>query len=79
MSETTAPTPKELTKKAADEEKVRLLTKLYKERIPSVSDYKSTIKHTGGLLTESMGYAYAKGYENAIKVLTKEDDNVTKA
>ncbi len=63
----------------AEEEKVRLLTKLLKGRNYAVLDYKSTIKHTGGLLTVSMGYAYAKGFEKAIQILTNEDKDVTKS
>lgn len=49
-----------------------LVEKLFK-RIPYlVSDYRQLIKHTGGMMTASMGYAYQKGLNDALKLLIKE-------
>jgi len=69
MAETEQPKTYEDGVKA---EKNRLTTLLLKERNSQVSDYKNTIKHTGGLLTQSMTYAYSKGLNDALKLLTKE-------
>lgn len=52
-----------------------LVEKLFK-RIPyMVSDYRQLIKHTGGLTTVSMGHAYQKGLNDALKLLIKEMNN----
>lgn len=56
-------------------ERVRLSEKLYK-RVPFLSnDYKNLIKHTGGLLTSSMTYAYTKGLQDAVTFILKENNN----
>lgn len=47
-------------------------TVLLKQRDSMTSDYKNTIKHTGGLLTASMTYAYSKGIDDAMKLIQKE-------
>lgn len=76
----TEPTPAEIGKVAATQERGRLVMKLLAERTSKMADYRNTIKHTGGLLTESMTFAYAKGFEAALKLLTqKEEDNVKKS
>lgn len=54
-------------------EKERILTLILKSSNPMVSDYKNTIKHVGGLLTNSMVFAYAKGIQDTLKLLTKEE------
>lgn len=61
-------TPVDLVK----QEKERLLVLVLKNRAKMVSDYKNTIRHTGGLLTTSMTYAYSKGINDILKLLTKE-------
>lgn len=50
----------------------KLAQKLNEKSPGMISDYRSVIKHTGGLLTSSMGYAYAKGLNDAIKLILKE-------
>lgn len=62
---------KELTE--AQKEKQRLVTLILTKAINMTNDYKSTIKHTGGLLTSSMTYAYSKGINDIVKLLTKEE------
>jgi hypothetical protein len=66
----TTPAPE---KDAAKAEKERLLTLILKNAMPLTQDYKNLIKHTGGLLQTSMGYAYSKGIQDVIKLLTKEE------
>lgn len=56
----------------AKAEKERLLILILKNAMPLTQDYKNLIKHTGGLLQTSMGYAYSKGIQDVIKLLTKE-------
>ena len=57
---------------AVREEKTRLITKLSSEAPHLASKYKQQVKHTGGMLSTSMCYAYEKGILYAIKTLTKE-------
>lgn len=45
---------------------------LLKNRDSMTADYRNTIKHTGGLLTSSMAYAYSKGINDAMKLIQKE-------
>lgn len=52
-----------------NEERVRIMTVLMKERDAATSDYAHTIKRTGGLLSKSMAFAYSKGFSDAIKTL----------
>ncbi len=56
-------------------ERVRLLTLILKEQNSMVSDYKHTIKHTGGLLTKSMVYAYSKAINEVFKLINKGAQN----
>jgi hypothetical protein len=68
--------PKEEIKQTdAEKELLRLQVKFLKNRASMASDYKNTIKHTGGLLSQSMTFAYAKGLNDAFKLLTKEEKN----
>ncbi len=55
------------------QEKQRLLALVITKSHNMTMDYKNTIKHTGGLLTTSMGYAYSKGIQDIIKLLSKEE------
>lgn len=70
--------PVQLDKEAKDPaqvEKERLLVLLLKNAVSMTSSYKQSIAHTGGLLTSSMTYAYSKGIQDTIKLLTKKDEN----
>ena len=54
------------------EEGERLAQTLFKA-IPSMAaDYKILIKHTGGMLSSSMAFAYSKGLNDALKLIMKE-------
>lgn len=55
----------------ADGERLRLTTLILKERESMISDYQNTIRHTGSLVTSSMGYAYSKAISDIFKLLTK--------
>lgn len=57
------------------QEKQRILLLIIKSGMNMTNDYKGTIKHTGGLLVTSMGYAYSKGIQDVIKLLSKETNN----
>lgn len=66
-------------KKAADEavkkERARLAKFLFDKSLHMSADYRNTIRHTGGLVTSSMVYAYSKGLNDAIKLLLKENND----
>jgi hypothetical protein len=62
----------ELTIKIKKEEKDKIVTYLITRSEDMVSDYRNTIKHSGGLLTQSMTFAYSKGVNDIIKLITKE-------
>ncbi len=53
-------------------EKQRIVMLIITNGMRMTEDYKNTIKRTGGLLTSSMTYAYSKGIQDVIKLLTKE-------
>lgn len=59
--------------KAVEKERLRLATKILSKSAGMASDYKNTIKHTGGLLTQSMTFAYAKGLQDAFKLLSEKE------
>ncbi len=59
----------------ASQEKQRLLTIILKNAMPMTQLYKNMLKSQGGLLQSSMGYAYSKGIQDVIKLLTKEEGN----
>lgn len=65
---TTAPNETDPVKK----ERERIILLLLKNTAPMVSDYKHTLKRTGSLMTSSMVYAYSKGIQDVIKLITKE-------
>ena len=70
MTETKpALTPEEIQAK----EKQRIVTLIVTKGLNMTQDYKNTIKYTGGLLSTSMGYAYSKGIQDVIKLITKEE------
>jgi hypothetical protein len=75
MSNDATLTEKEIREDAAKREKIRLTYILLKNVEYMTLDYKNTIKHTGGLLTQSMTFAYNKALNDAFKLLTKEDKN----
>ena len=64
----------EEAKKAAFAERQRLILKLVKNQAPMAADYRNLIKKNGSLLTQSMVYAYSKGLNDALKLITKESD-----
>jgi hypothetical protein len=55
--------------------RIKIASGLNAVAMQMVTDYKNTIKQNGGLLTQSMVYAYSKGLNDAIKVILKEDSN----
>jgi hypothetical protein len=60
---------------AVKAEKTRLMTLFLENRESAVADYKISIKHTGGMLTQSMIYAYIQGLNTAFKLFNKKDEN----
>lgn len=52
-------------------EQIRLVTELLKNRDSMVAEYRALIKHSGGLLTNSMVFAYSKGINDTIKLASK--------
>ena len=61
-----------------EEERVRIAEKLFKALPGMTSDYKMLIKHTGGMLSASMAFAYSKGLNDALKLILKGDNNEQK-
>ena len=75
---------KELTEaekiaEAVTKERERILVLLLSNRAQQASDYKNTIRHTGGLLTQSMTFAFSKGLEAAFKLIVNKKENNEKA
>lgn len=70
--------PKE-DKDVAKTEKERLLVLLLKNSAQMTAEYRILIKNTGGLLTNSMVYAYSKGINDAIKLLTRNEESNEKS
>jgi hypothetical protein len=68
MSEETTPSAEEIKK----QEKQRILTLLLTKKDSMTADYRNIIKFTGGLLSQSMVYAYSKALNDVIKLLAKE-------
>ncbi len=66
---------KSLKKEAAKAERMRLSKLLFDKSLYMTAEYKTLIKHTGGLVSSSMGYAYSKGLNDALKLLLKEGNN----
>lgn len=66
--------PKEETKVAdpAAVERQRLLQLIFSEKDDMLLEYTTLIKHTGSLVTNSMGYAYSKAINDIIKLISKE-------
>lgn len=63
--------PKE-KKDTAKSEKERLLIVLLSNSGRLAAEYRTLIAHTGGLLTSSMVFAYTKGLNDALKLLTQD-------
>lgn len=57
--------------KAVNAEKERIQVLLLKNQADMVAEYGLLIKHTGGLVAGSMKFAYAKGLNDAFKLLSK--------
>lgn len=64
-----------LQKEAAKKERERLTTLILSSSAAMASDYRNTIKHTGGLLTNSMTFAYSKAINDVFKLLTKGSED----
>lgn len=53
--------------------KTALYTAIMKKSFHMVTEYRTLIKHTGSLMTASMGFAYAKGINDTLKLIAKEN------
>lgn len=61
------------------DERTRVLTQVLRRQNHMVAEYRLLIKSTGGLLTNSMVYAYSKGINDTFKLIAKGDSqNVQK-
>ena len=65
---------KKPTTDVVKETKSKLLMLLITESPHMIDKYKKLIGHLGSLLQTSMVYAYSKGYNDAIKLITKENN-----
>lgn len=59
-------------KAAVKAEKERIMVLLMKNSARMAADYRATIKHTGGLLTQSMTFAYSRALNDTFKLISKE-------
>lgn len=57
---------------ATSKERERILILILKNAAPMASDYRHMLKPVGGLMTSSMVYAYSKGIQDVLKLITKE-------
>lgn len=64
--------------KAVKAERERILVLILANSAKMASDYKNTIRHTGGLLTQSMVYAYSKCFNDVVKLITKTKETYEK-
>lgn len=73
--------PKEETKTVdpAAAERQRLLQVIFNKKDDMILEYKTLIKHTGSLVTGSMGYAYSKAINDIIKLISKENQTNEKS
>lgn len=54
-------------------EQTRLAELIFKKAPFMTAEYRILQKHTGGLVSQSMAYAYNKGLQDAIKLILKEN------
>lgn len=57
--------------KSKEEERIRIITVLLENRETMIAEYQHLIKHSGGLVTRSMGVAYARAINDVFKLITK--------
>lgn len=62
-----------LLDKAQSDERVHILQTVLKEQIPLTLKYKALIKHTGGIIESSMGYAYSKAINDIFKLIARSN------
>lgn len=55
-------------------ERTRLWRMILESRDSMTAEYKALIRHTGGLVTNSMTYAYSKGINDVMKLILKENN-----
>ena len=67
-------TEKTTVEDAAKKEKERIMVLILKNSQDMTIKYRNLIKSKGGLLTESMTYAYSKGINDILKLITKENN-----
>jgi hypothetical protein len=73
-AEVKVPAPDETDPMVA--ERTRLATLLFTKSIDMTNDYRRVISHTGSLVSASMVFAYSKAFNDCIKLLLKENENV---
>ena len=57
-------------------ERMRLAELLFTKSIDMTNDYKRVISHTGSLVSASMVFAYSKAFNDCIKLILKENQDV---
>lgn len=60
-------------------ERHRVLMLILKDQTHMTSDYRETVRHTGGLLTKSMAAAYSRGIHDVLLLLTKTNKGLEDA
>lgn len=72
MSEVKLAAPAE--QNPVEAERNRLAGLLFHKSVEMTNDYKTLLRHTGGLLTASMVFAYSKAWNDAIKLILQENN-----
>lgn len=57
-------------------ERNRLAGLLFQKSIEMTNDYGKLIRHTGSLVSASMVFAYSKAFNDCIKLILKENQDV---
>lgn len=71
MSEVKLEAPEEQDPLVA--ERTRIATLLFQKSVDMTNDYGKMIRHTGSLVSASMVFAYSKAWNDAIKLILKEN------
>lgn len=54
-------------------ERQRLIQLIFNKKDDMILEYKTLIKHTGSLVTASMGFSYSRAINDIIKLIAKEN------
>ena len=56
-----------------EKEKLRILKLILENQQGMAADYKQSVRRTGALVSGSMAHAYARGIQDVLKLITKDN------